>query len=85
MRKVGGDRLNLEGDFRDGNPYMIEHINMLEGILKGAPLNEGENVALSTACAIIGRISAYTGHVIRMSDILENEKSPYYNMVCKRT
>ncbi len=28
----------------------------------------------------MGRISAYTGQVVRMSDILTNKDSPFYNM-----
>jgi hypothetical protein len=69
---------------KDGNPYVIEHENMLRGILGEIPvINEGENVAMSTACAIIGRISCYTGQVIRMSDIISTADSPYYNLACK--
>jgi predicted dehydrogenase len=83
VQKIGGDAVQLEGDFQDGNPYMIEHVDLLKGIMSGDVLNEGENVAMSTACAIIGRISAYTGRTIRMSDIIENEKSEFYNMACK--
>ena len=53
VQKVGEkDALKLEGDFRDGNPYEIEHIHLLEGILSGNVVNEGENVAMSTACAM---------------------------------
>jgi len=65
-----------------GNPYTIEHYDLLKGILTGNVLNEGENVAHSTACAIMGRLSAYTGLTVRMSDILENKESPFYNMNC---
>lgn len=96
MREVGGGDLKVEGDkytlngneyiIKDGNPYVIEHENMLRSILGQAPMmNEGEAVAMSTACAVIGRISAYTGQTIRMSDILENKDSPYYNLECKPT
>lgn len=65
------------------NPYMVEHINMLRSIMGTGPYyNEGETVAMSTACAIIARISAYTGQIVRMSDILENKDSAFYNMNC---
>jgi predicted dehydrogenase len=83
IKKVGGEKLELQGDFRDGNPYEVEHVNLLNGILGGNVINEGENVAMSTACAIIGRISAYTGQVVRMSDIIENQNSQFYNLACK--
>ncbi|MCL2103962.1 MAG: Gfo/Idh/MocA family oxidoreductase [Kiritimatiellaeota bacterium] len=96
VKKIGGADLPPEGDvyvagentykLKDGNPYQIEHENMLRGILGEIPImNEGENVALSTASAIIGRISCYTGQIVRMSDILEKTDSPYYNLVCKPT
>jgi len=78
-----GKELALENVGEEGNPYVIEHKDMLKGILSGEVLNEGENVALSTACAIIGRISAYTGRTVRMSDIIENKDSEFYNMACK--
>jgi len=95
VKKVGEkDRLELGGDvyvnngntfkIKGGNPYQIEHENMIRGILGEIPvINEGETVAMSTASAIIGRISCYTGVVVRMSDILENKDSPYYNLACK--
>ena len=86
VQKVGDkDALNLEGDFRDGNPYEIEHIHLLEGILSGNVVNEGENVATSTACAIAGRISAYTGQTVRINELFDEKfkDSPFYNLACK--
>ncbi len=96
IQKVGGEALALGGDkyelngnvytIKDGNPYVIEHEHLLRSVLGEIPMmNEGESVAMSTACAVIGRISAYTGQTIRMSDILENANSPYYNLACKPT
>jgi len=94
VRKVGGGDLALDGDvyvngentykLKDGNPYQIEHENMLRGILGEIPImNEGESVAMSTATAIIGRISCYTGQIVGMSDIIDKKDSPYYNLKCK--
>ena len=80
-----GQDLALEDVGQEGNPYVIEHVDLLKGILSGDVMNEGENVAMSTACAIIGRMSAYTGRTVRMSDILENKDSEFYNMSCKPT
>jgi len=93
--KVGEkDGIALAGDvyvnngntfrIKDGNPYMLEHENLLRGFLKEVPiLNEGETVAMSTLSAIMGRISCYTGQVVRMSDLLENKESQFFNMECK--
>jgi len=79
-----GTALKLDGNFDEGNGQVVEHTHLLESILgKIDYLNEGENVSLSTASAIIGRISAYTGQTVRMSDILTNKESPFYSMDCK--
>jgi predicted dehydrogenase len=43
------------------NPYVQEHIDLIASIRKGKPLNEGRQIAESTMCAIMGRMSAYTG------------------------
>ena len=44
------------------------------------PLNEARQVAESTAVAIMGRISAYSGQVVRWSDIMEDSGSEFYNL-----
>ncbi|HOI44826.1 MAG TPA: Gfo/Idh/MocA family oxidoreductase [Candidatus Aminicenantes bacterium] len=52
----------FEGD--EPNPYVQEQADLIAGIRAGRPLNEGRQVAESTMCAIIGRMSAYTGRAI---------------------
>jgi len=68
-----------------GGPYVQEHIDLLNSILKGEPLNEARNVAESTLTAIMGRISAYTGQAVRWSEITENKDSQWYNLTLKPT
>ena len=51
-------------DAEEPNPYVQEHADLLAGIRSGKPLNEGRRVAESTLCAIMGRMSAYTGRAI---------------------
>ena len=51
-----------EGD--ETNPYMQEHTDNIAAIRAGKPLNEGRQVAESTMCAIMGRMSAYTGRAL---------------------
>ncbi len=46
------------------NPYVQEHIDLIRSIRKGSGLNEGVQVAESTMCAIMGRMSAYTGRAL---------------------
>ena len=48
----------------DPNPYVLEHTDLIASIRGGKPLNEGRQIAESTMCAIMGRMSAYTGRAI---------------------
>ena len=58
-----------------------EHVDLLKGIRgKGEPLNRSREVAEATLCAIGGRISAYTGKLVRWSDLTENADSEFYNL-----
>jgi len=72
-------------EFPDRNPYVQEHVDLLQSIMDEKPINEAYNVGTSTLTAIMGRISAYTGKLVRLSDLMENEGSPYYNVTCKPT
>jgi len=65
-----------------GNGQVQEHVDLIRSVMKGEPLNETENVANSTMVAIMGRMSAYTGQMIRWTDVMENEKSEFYNYAC---
>jgi len=51
-------------DEEEPNPYVQEHIDLIASIRSGKPLNEGRRIAESTMCAIMGRMSAYTGRAI---------------------
>jgi predicted dehydrogenase len=48
----------------EANPYVVEHTDLIASIRDGKPLNEGKRIAESTLCAIMGRMSAYTGRAI---------------------
>ncbi len=79
-RVTGGKKVDVP-DFEEfGGPYVQEHVDLLNSILKEQALNEAENVATSTATAIAGRIAAYTGDVVRISDLLTNKDSAHYNL-----
>lgn len=49
---------------KERNPYVQEHADLIASIRSGKVLNEGRQIAESTMCAIIGRMSAYTGRAI---------------------
>ena len=86
VKDNNGEKIALEGDFRDENPYVVEHVDLLKSILGVGPyLNEGEACAMSTACGIMIRLSAYTGQMVALNQLISNEKSPYYNLACRPT
>jgi predicted dehydrogenase len=62
-----------------------EHAHLLYSIVKEQPLNEARNVAWSTAAAILGRESAYTGKRITWEEMFENpDRNPdLYNLQLK--
>lgn len=61
--KITGEKpWTFEGE--ETNPYVQEHVDLIASIRSGKPLNEGRQIAESTMCAIIGRMSAYTGRAI---------------------
>jgi len=67
------------------NPYVEEHRALLRSIIEEKPVNEAQHVAESTMTAILGRISAYTGQLVRWSDCMTNPKGRYYNLTLKPT
>ena len=49
------------------NPYVQEHTDLIKSIRDGRPLNEGQRIAESTLCAIMGRESAYSRQQFKTS------------------
>jgi predicted dehydrogenase len=60
-------------DKKDTNPYVQEHIDLIQSIRAGKPLNELKQVAESTLTAILGREAAYTGRSLRWEDALKSK------------
>lgn len=65
------------------NPYVQEHVDLLNGILKNEPRNDARAVAEATMSAIMARISTYTGQLIRWTDLMDNKDSRWYNYTAK--
>jgi len=55
------------------NPYVQEHVDLLESIASHKPVNELKQVAESTMTAIMGRMSAYTGKAVPWERALESK------------
>ncbi|MBC8126115.1 MAG: Gfo/Idh/MocA family oxidoreductase [Gloeobacteraceae cyanobacterium ES-bin-144] len=68
----------IKVDSDDG--LVQEHIDMIRGVIDGKPLNDAKRIAELTMVAIMGRIAAYTGELVRWEDLMTNEKSPHFNM-----
>ena len=62
----------FKGEVR--NPYEQEHIDLIESIRAGRPLNEARAVAESTLTAIMGRESAYSGQEITWEAALNSQR-----------
>jgi myo-inositol 2-dehydrogenase / D-chiro-inositol 1-dehydrogenase len=55
------------------NPYVQEHIDLLESIVSHKPVCELKQVAESTLTAIMGRMSAYTGKAVTWEKALNSK------------
>jgi myo-inositol 2-dehydrogenase/D-chiro-inositol 1-dehydrogenase len=54
-------------------PYVQEHMHLVYAIRTGNYVNEGEQTALSTLTAIMGRTAAYTGMLITWDEIFKSD------------
>lgn len=55
------------------SPYVQEHIDLITAIRTNKPINEAEQLALSTLTAIMGREAAYTGKLITWEEINKSD------------
>jgi hypothetical protein len=83
--KLIGKQVGIPDFEERGGPYVQEHRDLIRSIREGKPLNEARNVAESTMVAIMGRISAYTGQIVRWSDLTKNTNNPWYNLTLTPT
>ena len=56
-----------------GNPYQLEHADLIKGIRTGERINEAQQVAESTLCAIMARTSAYTGKEVTWDEMMKSD------------
>lgn len=62
------DKEKEKVDFKQTNPYVLEHVNFVNHIRSKQPLNQAEETAISCMTAIMGRESAYTGGMVAWED-----------------
>ena len=71
-KATGGPKFRFRG--KERNPYEQEHIDLVESIRAGKPLNELKTVAESTLTAIMCRMSAYTGKAVTWEEALNSKE-----------
>jgi hypothetical protein len=57
------------------NSYEQEHVDLINSIQEGKPLNEGRTSGESTLMAIMGRESAYAGQTVTREQVLNSKQS----------
>jgi len=81
--KMNGKKVDVAEIILDTKePYVQEHVDLIRSVMAGKPLNEAQQVAESTLVGIMGRISAYTGELVRWNDLIKNEQAPLYHLAC---
>jgi len=69
--RINGKRSGIER-IHEVNPYVQEHIDLLESIVSKKPICELKQVAESTLTAIMGRMSAYSGKAVTWEQALNS-------------
>jgi predicted dehydrogenase len=55
------------------NPYQVEHDHLFDAIRNDKPFNEGENGAISTMTAIMGRMATYSGKTVTWDEAINSQ------------
>jgi len=58
-----------KADFKQIDPYVLEHVDLINHIRENKPINQAEETAISCLTAIMGRESAYSGAETKWDDI----------------
>jgi len=79
--KVTGKQVSIPEIKTDNEDSTVqEMVDLIRGVKTDKPLNTTLSVAESTATAVLGRIAAYTGKMVRWRDLMVDAKSPFYNL-----
>lgn len=55
------DKEDEKANFKQRDPYTLEHVDLVNSIRKNTPIEEASETAISNMAALMGRESAYTG------------------------
>ena len=67
------DNEKAETEFQQHNPYVLEHVDLVNHIRKGDPIDEATACAMSTLAGVMGRTAAYTGDTVSWDDMSQSE------------
>jgi myo-inositol 2-dehydrogenase/D-chiro-inositol 1-dehydrogenase len=73
--RINRKQVYTEQREKEVSPYVQEHIDLIQSIKSGKPLNELQAVTESTMTAILGRTAAYSGKVVTWDDMMKSELS----------
>jgi len=65
--KYDGDKEKAE--FKQTNPYVLEHVDLVNHIRANTKINQAEETAISCLTAVMGRQSAYTGAAVTWDEV----------------
>ncbi len=60
-------------EFKQTNPYVLEHVDLVNHIRDNKPINQAEGTAISCLTAVMGRESAYTGGLTTWDEIYNSD------------
>jgi len=72
IQPKGGQMWRYRKQGEEVSPYVQEHIDLINAIVKGADLNEAKQVTDSTLTAIMGREAAYSGAGVEWDTVLNS-------------
>lgn len=58
-----------KAEFKQTDPYVLEHVDLVNHIRANTPINQAEETAVSCLTGIMGRQSAYTGAAVTWEEI----------------
>ncbi|MGM9737217.1 MAG: Gfo/Idh/MocA family protein [Candidatus Cryptobacteroides sp.] len=67
------DEEKAKAEFAQHNPYVLEHVDLVNHIRKGEPIDEATACAASCLAGVMGRTSAYTGNTVTWDEISQSE------------
>lgn len=64
-----------KANFKQTNPYTLEHVNLVNSIRKNEALEQASETAISNMAAIMGRESAYTGAKVKWDEMIASDNN----------